>query len=185
MEDEERDVILNHEPERQFVFRLVEESKHICSWVKSPDREFYSLDYEYWKGGKDRVRRSFNPDFFIRVVIRDYLSRLAPESPAIARLRELEDKGIDDLILVVEIKSDDDQSEETRAKTQFALDHFRALNQRLREVNPVDLPEALRGSINHQYISYVLRPVDYPQWFGHLRTGGFVFDLPMNPNGEE
>ena len=80
-------VILNHEPERQFVFRLIEESKHMSSWVKSPDRDFYSLDYEYWKGGKDRVRRSFNPDFLIKVVLRDYLSRLAPESPAFVSLK--------------------------------------------------------------------------------------------------
>jgi type III restriction enzyme len=172
-------VILNHEPERQFIFRLVEESKHVSSWVKSPDREFYSLDYEYWKGGKDRVRRSFNPDFLIRVVVRDCLSRLAPESPAIGRLRQLEDKGIDDLILVVEIKSDDDQSEETRAKAQFAQDHFKALNQRLREVNPVDLPEPFRGSVNHQYIFYLLQPNRYPWWFSRLRDGIFIFDLAM------
>jgi hypothetical protein len=78
---------------------------------------------------------------------------------------------------VVEIKSDDDQSEETRAKEQFARDHFCALNQRLREVNPADLPVQFRDSIHQQYIFYILRPADYAQWFGHLRTGAFAFDL--------
>jgi len=170
-------VILHHQPEQQFVFRLIEESKCVNAWVKSPDRDFYSLDYEYWKGGKDRVRRSFNPDFFIRIVVRDCLLRIPSDAPAVDRLRQLEDQGIEELILVVETKSDDDQSEETRAKDQFARDHFKALNQRLRDANPADFPEPFRASVHQQYIFYLLRPADYPQWFGHLRTGAFVFDL--------
>lgn len=170
-------VILNHQPEQQFVFRLIEESKYVTAWVKSPDRDFYSLDYEYWKGGKDRVRRSFNPDFFIRIAIRGCLLRIPPDAPAVERLRKLEEHGIEELILVVEIKSDDDQSEETRAKDQYAQDHFKALNQRLRKANPADFPVNFRSSVHQQYIFYILRPADYPQWFGHLRTGAFVFDL--------
>jgi type III restriction enzyme len=170
-------VILNHQPEQQFVFRLIEDSKSVTSWVKSPDRDFYSLDYEYWKGGRDRVRRSFNPDFFIRISIRNCLLRIPQDAPAVERLRHLEDQGIEDLILVVETKSDDDQSEETRAKDQYAQDHFKALNQRLREANPADFPEPFRAAVHQQYIFYLLRPADYPQWFGHLRTGAFVFDL--------
>lgn len=170
-------VILSHQPEQQFLFRLIEDGKYVTSWIKSPDREFYSLDYEYWKGGKDRVRRSFNPDFFIRILIRDCLLRIPQDAPAGDRLRQLEDQGIEELILVVEIKSDDDQSEETRAKGQFAQDHFAALNQRLQEVNPADFEASFRNSIHQQYIFYVLRPADYAQWFGHLRSGAFVFDL--------
>jgi len=170
-------VILSHQPEQQFLFRLVEDAKYVTSWIKSPDREFYSLDYEYWKAGKDRVRRSFNPDFFIRILIRDCLLHIPQDAPAIDRLRQLEDQGIEELILVVEIKSDDDQSEETRAKGQFAQDHFAALNERLLEVNPADFEASFRNSIHQQYIFYVLRPNDYAQWFGHLRTGAVVFDL--------
>jgi len=170
-------VILNHQPEQQFVFRLIEDSKCVNAWIKSPDREFYSIDYEYWKGGRDRVRRSFNPDFFIRIAIRDCLLRIPYDAPAVKRLRHLEDQGIEELIVVVEIKSDDDQRDETRAKEQYARDHFQVLNQRLREANPADFPEAFRASIHQQYIFYLLRPADYPQWFGHLRTGTFVFDL--------
>jgi type III restriction enzyme len=176
-------VILNHQPEQQFVFRLIEDSKSVTAWVKSPDRDFYSLDYEYWKGGRDRVRRSFNPDFFIRIAIRTCLLRISQDAPAVKRLRHLEDQGIEELILVVEIKSDDDQSEETQAKDQYAQDHFKALNQRLREANPADFPEPFRAAVHQQYIFYLLHPADYPQWFGHLRTGAFVFDLA--DRGEE
>jgi type III restriction enzyme len=170
-------VILNHQPEQQFVFRLIEDSKCVNAWIKSPDRDFYSIDYEYWKGGRDRVRRSFNPDFFIRIKIRDCLLRIPQDAPAVERLRHLEDQGLEELILVVEIKSDDDQRDETRAKEQYARDHFTALNQRLREANPADFPDLFRAAIQQQYIFYLLRPADYPQWFGHLRSGTFVFDL--------
>jgi len=34
---------------------------------------------QYWKGGKDRVRRSFNPDFFIKIDLDEYISRLEIE----------------------------------------------------------------------------------------------------------
>jgi len=146
-------VIVSHEPERHFLFRLIENSKLISSWIKSPDREFYSLDYEYWKGGKDRVRRSFNPDFFIRVNIAGYLSQLTadPEDQGISRLRQLQDKGIEDLILVVEIKSDDDDRDQTRAKGNYGTEHFLAINRRLRGTNPIDLPERFRNSTNQLY----------------------------------
>ena len=60
-------VIVSHEPERHFIFRLIEHSKWISSWIKSADREFYSLEYEYWKGEKDRVRRPFSPDFLLEI----------------------------------------------------------------------------------------------------------------------
>jgi type III restriction enzyme len=60
-------VLVSHSPEKEFVFQLIDNSDYIDSWIKSPDKNFYSIQYEYWKGGKDRVRRSFNPDFFIRL----------------------------------------------------------------------------------------------------------------------
>jgi len=59
------------------------------------------------------------------------------------RLRELQNEGIEQLILVVEIKSDDDDTEETRAKEAYAKEHFAALNRRLRETQEVDVAEAL------------------------------------------
>ncbi|MBW2572738.1 MAG: hypothetical protein JRE61_10400 [Deltaproteobacteria bacterium] len=72
-------VLVSHSPEKEFVFQLIDKSDYIDSWIKSPDKNFYSIDYEYWKGGKDRVRRSFNPDFFIKIDLDNYISRLESE----------------------------------------------------------------------------------------------------------
>ena len=175
-------VILSHEPEKEFLFRLIEISKLVDSWVKSPDTEFYTLDYEYWKGGKDRVRRSFNPDFFIRLVVSDYLLNLkqGADPKAAIRLRELQDLGIEEFILAVEIKSDDDDSDSTRVKGQYAEDHFTSLNRRLKETNPIDLPQPFRDSVNQQYLFYLLRPSDYPGWFSRLKNGLLAFDLEVD-----
>jgi type III restriction enzyme len=178
-------VIARYKPERQFIFRLVENSRLIASWVKSPDTGFYGLDYEYWKAGKDRVRRSFNPDFFIRVNLADYLLHL-PEDPknmGVQRLRELQDAGTEDLILVVEIKDDDDDSEQTRAKGDYGDQHFRALNVRLRDTNPVDFPEQFRNDVNQIYAFWILRPAEFNGWLGRLRTGLIAFD--MLPPGKD
>lgn len=174
-------VIASHEPERQFLFRLIENSKLVTSWAKSPDREFYSLDYEYWKGGKDRVRRSFNPDFFIRTKLSDYLDQLPvlQAAHAIDRLPQIQDRGVEELVFVVEVKSDDDASEETKAKGRFGEEHFRAMNRRLRMINPIDLPGAFRDSTNQLYGFWILRPARFPSWFGHLRTGSIAFDLEL------
>jgi type III restriction enzyme len=174
-------VIASHEPERLFLFRLLENSKLVSSWVKSPDREFYSLDYEYWKGGKDRVRRSFNPDFFIRANLTEYLDQLPVNrvAPAVDRLRQIQDQGVEELVFVVEVKSDDDNSEETRAKGRFGEEHFRSLNRRLRATNPIDLPGPFQESTNQLYGFWVLRPARFSHWFGQLRTGSIAFDLSL------
>ncbi len=174
-------VIVSHAPERQFLFRLIEEYKVLTAWIKAPDRAFYSLDYEYWKGGKDRVRRSFNPDFFIRLNLADYLTHLPPDpaSPTIVRLREIQDRGVEDLILVVEIKDDDDDSEETKGKSAAAPEHFRSLNARIRQTNPLDLPEEFRTSTNQLYAFWVLHPAEYTAWFSRLRTGLIVFNFEV------
>ena len=37
---------------------------------------------------------------------------------------------------------------------------------------------------NQRYVFCVLRPNDYPKWFAHLRTGGFVFDLTSGIGGQ-
>jgi len=92
------------------------------------------------------------------------------------QLRHLQDKGTEDLILAVEIKSDEDDSESTRAKDQYGEDHFKAVNRRLKETNPIDLPEQFKKSLNQQYLFYVLRPHDYPSWFSQLKNGLIVMD---------
>ncbi|MFH1825407.1 MAG: hypothetical protein ABH873_09345 [Candidatus Firestonebacteria bacterium] len=166
-------VIVSHSPECNFVFKLIEHAKYIDAWVKSRDVGFYSLSYEFWKGGKDRVRRSFNPDFFIRTDLQNYMDKLTEENPNInlRKLRELEDQGIKEIIRVVEIKSDEDQEEITRAKERFGKDHFQNVNNRLREVNPVDLPEDFQTSTAQYYIFDLLRPENYSTWFNNLRRG--------------
>ncbi len=173
-------VILSHEPEREFVFRLIEHTKYIKAWVKSPDMGFYSLDYEFWKRGKDRVRRSFNPDFFIHIAIADFLllSKNAQDG-AVDRLRHLQERGIETIILVVEIKSDDDDSDATKAKEQAGKAHFSNLNSRLRELNPIDVPEEFRNAVIKQqrYIFSLLRPLHFGSWFAQLANGMFIWDL--------
>lgn len=173
-------VITRYEPERQFVFRLVEHAHLVASWIKSPDAGFYGLDYEYWRAGKDRVRRSFNPDFFVRIKLADYLLLLPEDEKnmGVQRLREIQDSGITDVILVVEIKSDDDDSEQTRSKGEYGEQHFRALNPVLRDTNPIDFPEEFRNYTNQLYAFWILRPDEYKSWFGKLRTGLIAFDVP-------
>ncbi len=165
-------VIVSHDPEREFVFKLVRNSKYIDSWIKSRDMGFYSLDYEYWKGGKDRTRRSFNPDFFIKLDLGKYIMKLDElSSKHIQKLYNLQDKGIKEIILVVEIKSDEDQEEVTRAKEKAGLEHFAAINRRLMNINSFDLPKEFRDSTSQYYIFELLRPEFFNIWFDNLKTG--------------
>jgi type III restriction enzyme len=171
-------VLTRYEPERQFMFRLIANSKYLRSWIKSPDSGFYGLDYEYWKQGKSRTHRTFNPDFFLRLHIADYLLHLTsdPSDQSVSRLRLFQDKGIEDLILAVEIKHDDDDSDMTQAKEKAGLKHFQAVNRKLRQTNPADLPVAHRPHYAQHYAFKLLRPEDYNNFFGNLRTGLIVFD---------
>lgn len=174
-------VILSHEPERQFLFRLIENGTFLDGWIKSPDTDFYSLDYEYWRKGRDRVRRSFNPDFFIFVKLDRYMERLGADvaPTAKARLIELQNLGIEELVFVVEIKSDEDESEETEAKLDFGKQHFARVNQRLRETNPIDLQPEFRSSSNQLYSFNLLRPENFNSWCGRVSTGLIVFDASL------
>jgi len=169
-------VILSHDPERQFMFRLIEQGRFLDSWVKAPDTDFYALEYEYWRRGRDRVRRSFNPDFFIVIDIGHYLMRLTAEAAVtgVDRLRSLQNEGIEQLVLVVEIKSDDDNTDETNAKETYGKEHFDALNSRLRSTQEMDVAEPYRSHVRQHYIFNLLRPHDYPNWFSRLKNGLIV-----------
>lgn len=166
-------VIVSHKPERDFIFKLIDHGKYIDSWIKSRDMGFYSLSYEFWKGGKDRMRRSFNPDFFIKINLQHYMDKLSSDNPVrdLKKLRELEDNGIKEIIHAVEIKSDEEQDEITRAKEKYSIDHFNNVNRRLREVNPVDLPEEFQNSTSQYYTFNILTPDKYDGWFSKLRSG--------------
>jgi len=83
----------------------------------------------------------------------------------------LQNKGIKALIKVVEIKSDEDQEEVTRAKEKWAKEHFARLNERLRKTNPIDIEPDFRDYIYTYYTFDLLHPSDYHLWFNNLRKG--------------
>jgi type III restriction enzyme len=162
-------VIVSHSPERQFVFSLIDHSRLIDSWIKSPDQGFYSLDYTFWKRGKDRTVRSFNPDFFIKLNLNTYLEIVNSVSQ---ELIDLQNRGVKELILVVEIKSDVEMDPQVAAaKDQAGTDHFETLSYRLIRENPINIDERYRDSVRQYYQFFLLHPRDYLQWFKNLKTG--------------
>jgi type III restriction enzyme len=166
-------VLVSHHPEKEFVFLLLENSQFIEAWVKSPDKGFYSIDYEYWKGGKARVRRGFNPDFFIKINLDEYVAILKKKTDlkSIEVLRALQDKGYESLIRVVEIKSDEDDDEATPAKEEWAKAHFEAVNAKLLEPLPGNFDKDYRADIKQFYTFDLLTPMDYGRWFHNLSVG--------------
>ncbi|HHY26717.1 MAG TPA: DEAD/DEAH box helicase family protein [Desulfitobacterium dehalogenans] len=161
-------IIISHNPEKEFVFRLLEHSAYLESWIKSPDKGFYSIDYEYWKRGKDRVRRGFNPDFFIKIDLEKYCEILKNNNMLQyqERIKELQDKGIKTIIRVVEIKSDEDDDEATSAKKDWAKMHFSTVNEIIQEALSNGSNE-----INQIYTFDILTPDEYDSWFKGLKEG--------------
>ena len=94
--------LASYEPERKFIRGLTTDQtgKAINAWIKSLDVGFYSIEYS-WQKGTHPKQGSFNPDFFLRI-------------------------GTD--IIVVEIKMDNDVSDENRAKLRYAREHFERVN---------------------------------------------------------
>ena len=166
-------VMVSHAPEKEFVFQLIDNSDYIDSWIKSPDKNFYSIDYEYWKGGKDRVRRSFNPDFFIKIDLADYILRLESEGKQahLEELKRLQDKGVETLIKVVEIKSDEEQDETTPAKEDYAKAHFERVNKKLSALNLADLESRYRSDAKQHHSFDLLTPHHFPGWIADLKKG--------------
>jgi len=166
-------VIVSHAPECKFVFQLIDNAKYITSWIKSRDMDFYSLDYEFFKGGKDRTRRSFNPDFFIVLDIEHYIEKVYSEDPEadLSKLHELQNQGQKTIVRVVEIKGDEDQEEVTRAKERFGREHFERLNGVLSISNPIDILEEFRPRMNQYYTFDLLTPERYGGWFNDLKKG--------------
>jgi len=166
-------VLVSHTPEKEFVFQLIDNSDYIASWIKSPDKNFYSIDYEYWKGGKDRVRRSFNPDFFIKIDLDEYISRLEIEGKQdrLEELKKLQDEGVETLIKVVEIKSDEEQDEATPTKEDYAKAHFERVNKKLSALNLADLESRYRSDAKQHYSFDLLTPHHFPGWIVNLKKG--------------
>mgnify|MGYP001160579351 CR=1 FL=1 len=129
----------SYEPERKFIRGLTDEqtARAIDAWIKSLDVGFYSIEYS-WRKGEHPKQGSFNPDFFIK-------------------------KGND--IIVVEIKMDNDVSDENRAKLRYAKEHFGRVN---------DLQKEQR------YYFKFLSPGSFDLFFKALRNGAykdFISDL--------
>jgi type III restriction enzyme len=98
-------VLTTHAPEREFTRKLFTSGVADCldSWIKAPDVGFYEISYSWRKGDHTKQAR-FNPDYFLKL-------KDAPD------------------VLVVELKADDDLSDENRAKLRFALEHFERVNE--------------------------------------------------------
>lgn len=125
-------VFTSLEPERKFASYLVDDevAKVVDAWVKSRDVGFYTIDYQKNKGASFK---GFNPDFFIKV---------------------------GNKILVVETKSDNDFSEENKAKLKAGRRHFELLNAELKA-----------NGIDQQYYFNMLGPADFSTYFEYLKDG--------------
>lgn len=128
------------DPERKFIKEIIkdENAKQITAWIKSKNQSFYSLEYtKSTKAGRHSTQHQFNPDFFILVKEKDI-----------------------EFIAVVEIKSDNDDSEENKAKYKYAKEYFKELNNVLAE-----------KEIKQQYFFHFLSPINYSDFFEYLKDG--------------
>ncbi len=147
-------VIADSENERKFLLNLRNPSNvvHIDAWIKSTATRFYEIAYA-WKKGNTPKRGKFSPDFFIKV---------------------------GDVMLVVEIKSDEElrePSEESRKKNEYALAHFERINRHLEE---------LGSSLRYRF--HFLSPKSFNVFFQQIREGNigvFRSDLDVKLGEEE
>jgi type III restriction enzyme len=129
-------VFSNAEPERRFIENLCKKdiAEKIDAWLKSRDRGFYGIEYS-WRPSNHQKIGMFNPDFFIKI-----------------------SKNNTEFFVVVEIKSDKDDSDENKAKYKYAKEHFERLNSKL-----------LENKINQIYIFHFLSPEGYTTFFEYLK----------------
>ncbi len=127
-------VLTKQEPERKFVETLVKSPlcEKLDAWIKSRDVGFYSVEYA-WRKGEHPTQGNFNPDFFLK---------------------------IGNNIIVIEIKSDGDDSEENKAKYRWAKKHFEDLNEELEKTK-----------INQRYFFHFLSPESYSEFVEYLIDG--------------
>ena len=135
-------LIARYEPERLFIRELIAHAELFDAFLKNADSGFYWFPYSY----KSAVRatshaktENFNPDFLVKLAGRD-------------------------VVLVVEIKSDDDDSARNKAKLRDAKEHFARLNGRL----------AATGE-SWTYHFYFLSTADYGAFFAAVRDGRLGF----------
>lgn len=138
-------VFTSSAPERNFVELLCkkENAERIKAWFKSKNQGLYEIEYSLTTdAGKHTKQGKFNPDFFILI-----------EKPSM------------EYVVVVEIKTDNDNSEENKAKYRYAKQHFIDLNSELQ-----------KQDIKRTYIFHFLSPSDYPEFFNYLRDSRLIQD---------
>jgi len=133
-------VIADATPERKFVRHLVtrENAQKFDAWLKNTAVGFYWIEYA-WKKGNTPKRGEFSPDFFIKQA---------------------------DQIFVVEVKGDEevaDPSADNIKKHEYAVDHFKRLNQWLE-----------KAKIPTRYQFNMISPKSYDVFFQELRNSGAV-----------
>ena len=126
-------VFANMEPEKKFIEFIVRGvfSSQFVAGLRSRDMGCYSIDYKQNIGSKFQ---SFNPDFFLL---------------------------IGDKVVVVEIKSDNDVSDENKAKYRATKRHFETLNLELEK----------HGETVRKYYFCFLSPIDYNTFAEYLKDG--------------
>jgi type III restriction enzyme len=127
-------IFTNKTPEEKFVEYLIGQklSEKLDAWVKSRDVGFYSIEYS-WRKGEHPIYNSFNPDFFLKC---------------------------GNNIVVIEVKSDGDDSEENRAKYEWAREYFADLNEELKKTK-----------IKQKYFFHFLSPDSYLEFVEYLSDG--------------
>ena len=140
-------IFTKQEPERMFVKVIV--GSKICdkidAWIKSRDMGFYSVEYS-WRKGEHPTQGSFNPDFFLK---------------------------LGENIVVIEIKADDDDSDENKAKYRWAKQHFETLNEELK-----------KSKIRQRYFFHFLSPNSYAEFVEYF-CDNRVFDKKFRSTLED
>ena len=85
----------------------------------------------------------------------------------------MQDEGIESLIKVVEIKSDEDQDEATPAKENYAKAHFERVNKKLSALNLADIESRYQSDAKQHYSFDLLIPHHFPDWIADLKKGKF------------
>lgn len=141
-------IYVSYEPEYRFAFSVFNNIDLFDSFIKSPDKGFYSIPYSYkpeQRASTHVHRDNFNPDFFLKLKSHN-------------------------TILVVEIKAEADSRPKNKAKFRDGKEHFLALNQKLEEkdkgwryffyfLSPEDIPEffqAVREGRYHNWKSSLM-----------------------------
>lgn len=135
-------LVTRFEPERKFAAALFAHAELFDAFLKNADVGFYRFPYSFKSAlhAKTHARtETFNPDFILKLAGRD-------------------------VVLVVEIKTDDDDAARNKAKLRDATEHFAQLNARLAE----------RGEA-WRYHFYFLSPADYGHFFEAVKAKRLAF----------